>query len=294
MKTVNEVLSPEMRVPLLKDGEIARFRLINAGKGEYGRETPTTPAGHMLSGKENIYDPFSGRAGEILIQNLVSEDEFELPDGTVGTKATSEGIFFPKTGEITVTSRQNATYAFLMRSKKNLSNPFKSKQRKVRPVFFLVDDKRAILKKIADEDLYLDIRMWLKESDIKEHKSIAMNLNNSGDPSVRVANTSDPDHLLMALINVAKRAPEVVIKASGDKDTKKRVMIRDAESYDYIIWEESDRKWYFNESPMAEICGVEPGMQRHEGLHLYFSEKEGFPTYAKLGKLMKKIYKVTA
>ncbi|KKN49541.1 hypothetical protein LCGC14_0641690 [marine sediment metagenome] len=296
--TVNAVVSDELQVKPLQEGEIVKYRLVSAGKKEPGRLKPAVASNYQIVGEENIKDPFGGAGAEedagsalIYIQNITAWGQIRLPSGEVQRVPETTGIIF-ENGGFTCTWENNETYFFLERSKKNLSNKWRDKR--VKAIFYKVNDQEESKKQLAMEDLYADAVIWMREADMAELKSIAKKLERFSDHRLKVGDLNDITEIRLKLMQIAKRDARAIIVSSGDKASKKKVQIREAETYNILLFVDSARMWRFYGGEQEELLQVEPGMDRYGALFDHFTSDEGLAAYQKVINQLKKIYKVTA
>lgn len=291
---VNEVLSEEMRVKPLKPGEAARFRLLTVGLKDIGREIPSVPESYMLSDMETVYDPIAKQP--VLIGNVVSlagirenGGRIKLEHGVPMMAQHTEKILFDK-GYYTVTAEKNDTYAFLMRSKKNLTNTFRP--RNMKAIFELVSDKKDVSDALMIEDMQWKAGDIVRHAEWVELQAMRVKLNKSPDAKLHIT-TEDLQGMKLQLIRLAKSHPKQLIIASNDQPAKKTVHVYEAVNFNVLIYEEP--KWFLNiRDKFQEIHSVPPDEEKTESLVTFFQKEEGSGIHAKVVDALKKILQATA
>ncbi len=285
---VNEVLSKEMRVNPLKEGETAIFRLHSANKlgnkfTEDGLRVPINRQVHQIPGIDIVYDPIKGtrvKIGNVTSEELVTKDN----------KTTFEPIVEPiwiENGEITLNHRQNDTYFFLMRHNDNSTNPFRDHTKKAE--FYLVDHVAEKNEKISYDAIEDDAIILLKEADIEELLTIAANL--EGPFAGRVNQSNPIDIVRHDLRNIVREGnPQVIIKASRYIFGKLKIQVIEAEKWGIIKRSSESRSWFDHES--KELISVDPGTDMVDALVKWFDTQEGKAYYQGDFKKRTKIFKL--
>lgn len=290
----NEVLSEQMRVKPLKDGEKAVFRLLNANTKERGREEPTCPENVWLSDKELVWDPFVKKS--ILIGNVSglmsardNTGQIKTENGVPVMVVTTEKPKFVK-GYCVLNAEQPATFAYLMRSKKCKDNPYRSKR--VKAVFELVTDDKKKNLALLQADLQFDAEGIVRTREWTDMKAIKAKLNQSSDGGLHVkADDNDFKGLKLELIRIAKTNPKQLIMASEDIPSKVKVMITEAQMFGILTV--IDKSWSLmdREGKWSKICTVLPHKDEITTLQEHFMSKEGHDSYVKATKELEFILK---
>jgi hypothetical protein len=299
---LNQVLSDKLRVKPLQPGETAKFELLNYRKKEPGRDEPSCPESYDLAEKETIYDPFAndGYGKKLVISHIVSYMPTDIVGGQSYDKPVLEKVKFIR-GVVEVTSEEQDKYTYLMRSSKNITNPFRKKGS--RAVFRQVNTKKEVYDAMQDADLTYEAEKLVREADWNEKRAIAVKLNQSPDAKLHVSGniTTDTTNILLQLITLAKKYPKRVIMSSGDIGAKQRVYISDALSFQLLLWNHEISTWSLyrpdikavNER-IVELTTVEAGTDKIEALMEYFKTEEGRKYYSVLVTALAKILKATA
>lgn len=294
---LNRLLSKRLQVPPLKPGETVTFELVNMAKKEPGREEPVTPDYVAISEKENIFDPDAndGYGKNVMLMNVISYETRNREDGTSYEKPMLKKPAFIK-GQMVVGHEDNNTYIFMMRSKKNIDNPFRGKGG--RRVFRIADKKKEVFDALHEEDIQYSATKLIRESDWNVLRSIAMKLNQSPDRRHHVQyNPDDLQGLKLQLIQKTKSFPKNIILASGDNIAKARVYIGDAITFKILLWVETTRTWTLWDNnavkdKSTDILTVDPNLDKIDALIDHFRTDEGRIAYGAIAKGLEKTFKV--
>lgn len=299
---VNEVLSPEMHIKPLKDGEKATFRLLNAFVKEKGREEPTCPEVVKLSDKEFVWDPFANKKNGqmVLIGNVVGVKAIRDAGGGVRINDQGAPMMAPETkkpefirGYLTVSHLDNDQYAFLMRSKKCKDNIYRPRKNgKIVNGYELVTSKKEIGVAMMMADLQFNAEKIVREKEWKDLKAIAAKLNESPDTNLHVK-SSDLQGMKMELIKIAKSHPKKLIWSSEDVHSKVMVMVSECQSFGVLILENGTWTIMENGSKYRKIHQVNPGDDVVNSLVAYFESKDGYSDYMSATKELEFIFKAT-
>lgn len=302
MNSLNDVLSKTLQVKPLAPGETAQFELVNRYKKEPGREEPSCPELWAISEKEMIYDPGAnnGMGGSVLIQNIIGFEPKEIAgsEGRMYNKPVLKKPEFIK-GVLTVGHEENNTYIFLMRSKKNIMNPFRGS--KTRAVFRPVNLKKETYDQIQVLDLQWQAEKLIRESDWNVSRTIRANLNKSPDQRFHIKSAeNDLQGMKLELIQIAKSNPKKIIMASSDVESKNRVYIADALQFNILIWTESTRTWSLYDSnskekdKVNELTIVDADKDKVDALLDHFKTEVGRKHYTLFVHILTKIFKVAS
>ncbi len=278
---INDNLSTKLKVRPLGDKETVTYRLIGAGepslykRDEQDRPVPNMPT-KLLEGRDYIIDPFNKEGNnKILIENTNGGRYIEKDDGSRFWKPTVEKIKI--VGSITVNKNDFEKYCFLERSNKNKSNIYRNKA--VKPMFERVTQEKHTRDEAFKYDMIdMAIRI-VKEGDMADLRFLAKNL-----PEIYKSrvNFDDVELAKVTLRKIAQDDPEAIIMGGNDKKdanvklARKIIQLEQAEEWHAIKFDESERKWFFNEEgDYALICHVFPGTNRYQGLldHLHKNEE---------------------
>lgn len=274
---INELLSKELKVAPLANGETKTFRRILKGKIDPQTGNPYVLSDYWQVGKQMILDPFTKK--RVLLLNEVGTRPVEMPDGRTRMEPIVEMIQWDETGDIMVTENDFEKYCFLMRSNTNASNPYRNKR--VKPLFYLYDPLKEQRHELATFDLTVDAAMYIRNADVVELKNIADKLNIK----------AQPEFLRTTILDrVQAGAARDIMIASKNIPAKKKIQVTDAEKYGIIIYNDVSGGWYFSDNVDEVICEIDINNDRVDGLIEFFGTKEGKGRYAQLAKKVKKLY----
>lgn len=292
---INKIVSPELRVPDLKQDQVAIYKLCDADLvdhsrvDERGRPQKCQPRRSMV-GSIMIQDPINRKRVKIL--NVVGIKHEETSDGTQREVPVVQRVVFPHTGVLSLTEEHNGTYQFMERHPHNRDNPFRDKNAKAK--FYRVDAKKSAIRENENNYILSDALQHIKNADLTELKAIYEKLDET---SQRKVNMSGPfEQIKRDMFELTKEHPVVVMRASNNKDAKRRIQIMDAEYFNIITFledEEDDkepRRWVFT-SGSQEICTVDLTKNKIDGLAEFFvsSGEDGKAAYRKMTEGLKKI-----
>lgn len=289
----NKTLSPQMRVAPLKEGEVAKFRLFGVGKVEKGREEPSTPEVYALSDREVVLDPFDENGvNQKTIGNVVTSKRVELAGGQVIMQPVTKRPQFIK-GYLDVRHTENNTYSYLMRSKKNGSNKFRTRGAKV--VFELVAGQKEVINALQQEDIVWAAQTIVRSANWTDLRALGTKLNESPDVRLHVKNLDDKDQAMLRLINISKQFPKVLINYSSDMKSKCKIQIYDAEAFQLLVFEPSKDTWYLNDGKQyKEVHQVSPDKSRIDSLIDFFLSEAGNGKFAEVSAALRKVLKATS
>lgn len=282
MAYINEMLSPQLRVPDLKPGEMVKFRLLKKGEIDPQTGFPYTLADYWMQGKEMIFDPYNKKNKNVLILNAVGFAPVTMPDHTTKYDPRVEYIKWDSTGEKLLGEDAFETICFLRRSNKNKSNPFRNKRRKA--LFEEINERVILATKFNDENLDLDARLYVRDCDWDELKGIAMNLKMNVD-------NDKLDALRINLMEMVRKDPRGVMLASSNKKMKVKIQVMDAERYEILIFDHTTRSWFYKEKLTDKpLCQVDLDKDKLEGILDFFKTPAGQAEYARFSKTIKTLY----
>ncbi len=292
INTVNGLVSERLRVKPLKEGEIAIYKLIKSDMDDITRteESSGKKMKHQqvysFPGRKRIYDPFLQK--RILIQYVTSFRHVKLPSGEVKEEPIVSRVTFPRSGEIILTSRDFARMQFLERMEENRDNEFRDPAGP-KPIFYRVNSKRQAIKELEDDYFKVDALVHIKNAEEVELKRIYHALD--ADEKKNINANEGYEQLKRQIFKLAEKNPKLVLKASSNKEAKKKVQILDAERFRIIVFDEGDeqtpRRWVFIDREPMVICEVEPGVHKFDGLYKFFESEKGKEWYVKVVNSLK-------
>lgn len=236
----NEVLAKQYHVPDLKEGEVAQFMLLNAGKLEAGREHPSRPEVYQLSKECIVNNPATSQP--VKIGNVISWESHTGTDGKPWTKAVTKGPQFIR-GLLTLTSDQNSTYQYLMRRKDNISNPFaKLMGGRGKFVFKLADDRKEINDQLLLADLRYEAEKLIRETrEPLKLQTIAARLNQSPDKRLHIMSYNPPvsmnaQAIKLELIQKVSLFAKQILYAGEDQGLKVRIQLMEAMTWGVLLY----------------------------------------------------------
>lgn len=275
--TVNGRVSEQLQVKPLNEDEVAIYKLIKSDQDDITRteETSGKKMKHQqvysFVGRKRIYDPFAKK--RIMIENITSFKHEKLPSGEIKEIPIVGRLKFPRTGEIILTSRDFETMQFMERMNENRDNPFRDASG-AKPLFYRVNSKRALVKELEDDYLKVDAMIWIRDSQEIELRAIYKGLD--AETKREINADANFEQLKRGLFKVAEKYPILVLKASANKSGKLKVQCLEAEKFRVILFDEGDnstpRRWLFTGKGAEEICPIEPGVNKYDGILKFFSE----------------------
>lgn len=285
MLSPNQVLSKEMQVKPLAEGEIAVYRLCASDEVDMSRQDEETgkfrtkSPGYTLAKKYTVYDKV--KAQKVLIGNVIGVEMIELEGREPYRKDKLGHVRFEMGKNITITSMQNDTYQFMERVDANKDNPFRNPNKKA--WFYRVNERKAAQDKNYRNMILTDALNWLKTVDPTEMKTI-----NAGLPGDMKINLDlDWEIQTARLFDLTMLDPMLVMKASTNIDAKVKIQAMDAARYQIITFSEGDAKlpraWHFNRGAKPPlIMEVEIGQNKIEALVKFLRSKEGTGNYKQI------------
>lgn len=295
MYSVNDVVSDRLKVTPLKDGEIAKYRLYKADQIDVTRTEASS--GKKLNhqqvysfvGKKKIFDPFTKRKVEIM--NIESFKTQQLPDGQLKSIPVVGRLLFPRTGELILTSRDQEQYAFMERMNENGSNEFRD-DTLGKPTFYRVDIKKQTMMELEKDYIMVDALVHVRDAGETEVQTIYKGLDAE---TKKTLNADNYEQLKKGLLKLSQENPILVLKASTNKVAKVKVQCMEASKWKIISFAEGgngeERRWVFigGDKP-TEICTLEPGVHKIDGLVKFFIEnKEGKNWYEQIISKLKDV-----
>jgi hypothetical protein len=283
----NKVLSKEMHVKNLRDGEVAIYQLIGAGEISPNRKTQDD---------DPVYKNPSWQSSRTTMVRDIETGDVVMIGNVTGkrpnpakTKNNNEPEFIDLlspmkfvNGFLRLTHLDNPTFQYAERHNANQSNPFRDESKKAR--YFRVDPKRQAIADNARREILADALSWVMTCDKKEIEAINKQL-----PDGFKLNMDDHMEVIVGkLFDYTQKDPVTVMKASGDKKTIAKITVLEAEKYQIIIWDNDNRTWFFNDEKMEEIHKVPIGKNRVDGLVESFGTPDGHKYYLRVITRLKK------
>lgn len=306
---VNEVLSKQMHVHPLEKGQIAVFKLIDADKNDLSRTDLSgrplkRQKGWRYPGKSEVYDPFAGRT--VTISNKKRATKTKTALGDIVTEMEEPVKFLCTKQAITVKHDEPELYSYLMRLDQNADNPHRNKR--VKPVFYLVDPKKKVSKDIEKQQFMLAAMKWVMEeatyTDLKACAEKAMELRSSLQFKTDWKSSESStgyEILKRELFALAQEDPHTVIKGSTKVDAQVKMQVIDAEQMQVIMFvdgkkiksagELQERTWFHNDKDLSTITTLDVGADKYDGLLEFFrNDKKGQVNYEKMVKQLEKVF----
>lgn len=284
MLVPNQVLSKELHVKPLREGEVAVYKMCASDELDLSRQDEETgkfrnkSPGYTLAKKYSVYDPKQGR--RVIIGNVVGVQHEEMLDKSLRTVETCASVRFELGKNLTITHLSNDTFQFLERLDQNRDNPFRNPKKKA--MFYRVSEKRQAQDKNYKSLVLTDALNWIAKIDAVEMKVINTKLPDG----IKMDLNLDWEILKAKLFDMTLADPVMIMKASSDIHTKYKIQVMDAAKYQIILFDEGDaakpRAWYFNRGEdVPKICDVEVGKNKVEALADHF-KKDGAGMYKKV------------
>lgn len=292
-----------MHVKPLKEGEVARFRLLTANIKENGREQPSVPLSAYLSDRYTIFDPFAGR--RVMIGNVIGLKQVNGEGGIAKVDNFGNPVMIPllkrpafDKGALQVTSDYNDSYAFLMRAPGNISNKFRPRSgpnSKAR--FELISEKKDQSDALMLDDMRFRAIDIVRHGNWDELRALREKLNKSPDVDLHVA-TADLLGIKIELSRLALNRAKAIILASGDIPSKHAVQVYDALAYNILMYDEPN--WTLNVVNTRGVMegklihAVPPDEDKVESLVESFKKEPGSAYQVMMATELKKILKAVA
>lgn len=298
MEILNDVkeLSLKYQVPPLKEGEVAVFRLKNAGLRDGLHEEPTCPEIAQYSGVEQVNDP--GEKGKDRNKKIGTfiKDYKQVQNQL---KPIYNSVTFIR-GYCRVSADDHGTYTMLMRSKKSGANRFrKIMGAKGEPVWELVGQDQVVSQLLIEELKFL-AKKAVKESNITQLKVIAQKLNSSPDQRLHIASykagvKEDPQSIKLELMQKANQFYKQIVYACDDATAKKQVEVYDGLTYG-ILYLDKNKGYQVTtvEDETIDVLRPTPGEEPVDCLIKYFETERGQKDYEKFVASLRKALKIIA
>lgn len=289
MTSINEILSDELKVTPLREGETAEFRLIMFGQYNPQLEGPLSPALRSLAGRCDINDPFDKTRPTKQIANIDAVVPIVIPGQAQSYKIQVAPVIFPASGGIICNHQMNNLYMYLKRHNKNADNPYRNTRKE--KVFFEVNEKKELelqnnlfeyktiagfqLVKATDQEIFLIAERFNK-------------LTERHNRALRVDVTLSNDSIRKNLQNISQTNPAELILATDVEDYVARVMIDTAIDQRWIIFDSHPEKlrWEWMRKPLEKgakiITKIDEGADPKKSLAAFLTTKEGSIHFAEL------------
>lgn len=268
-----------MRVQLLKEGEFVIYRLIEADKispnatDMEGGPVYQSPV-RNLARMSRVFD--IEKKQPILIGNVVELIPKTDSNGNQVIEEICKGISFTD-GMIQVGADKNNTYQYLERHNANRDNIFRNPT--LQAVYYRVDPRKKAIEETNKFDILTDALAWIQSgADAKEFMAI----NNNLPEGKKVDMNQSEKGIKAAFYKLAMEDPMLVMKSSSHALAILKITVMECERYNIILWDESDRKWFFNSEKVEDLVTVEIGTDRVAGLVEYLRTTEGRKKHAQL------------
>jgi hypothetical protein len=249
-------LSEKLTPKAILEGEVKKFRLLNAGRIDPLSDQPAFNAGGIFTGTTTIYD--SGSKRPVMIKNVVSESIIEdKATGTQRTQEIIEDVEFDGSGMCYVKHTEPEKYLFLCRHNACKTNPFRDKAvPAIWEEIIQVNIKEAERFNI---DLEYDALTTVKGLDAKEIIALAESLSEKQLIKVNVnGNISD---VRLEIEKYCKINASEVIRSSKNPLPKIKLDIQDAIAIKEIEFmaEKNEWQWVNKFGKDKSILSITPG-----------------------------------
>lgn len=280
----NKVLSKAMQVRPLQKGEFVIYRLIEADKvspnavDKNGRPVNNNPS--WQSAKQTLVRDIE--TGEkVMIGNVVNVKPEKNFDGTTRYVDVTAPMKFTD-ANLRVDDQTFATYQFAERHDANMDNPFRDQSKPAK--YYRVDVKKRALSENNKNAILADALSWINTCDHIEIKAI----NKSLPDGFKLNLDSDFEIIKSELFKLTMKDPIMVMKASNNRQAIAKIICMEAEYFHIILWEEKERKWFFNDEKMEDLATIEIGKNRIDGLVEFLKTENGKKFYLRLSNRLKK------
>lgn len=277
----NKVLSKPMHVRPLKNGEFVIYRLIKADeispnivdKDDVKITNNPSWSTAKFTWVNDLELGQKVQIGNVTGLEAKRDDKGNITNPPVYTEKCTPAKFNPN---CRVDYTANATYEFLERHDANLDNPFRDQSKP--PKFYRVDVKKRALTENNKNAILADALSWINTCNHTEVKAINASL-----PDGKKLNMdSDYEVIKSELFKLTKEDPIMVMKASTHRQAIAKIVVMECEFFQIILWEEGDRKWFFNNEKQEDITTIDIGKNRIDGMVDFFKTDEGKKMYMRL------------
>lgn len=293
---INEVVSKELQIEPLKEGQIKEFMLVNAGVFDPSSNRVVSPQGWGTPGQCMIKDPGDKKNPTKLILNVDGYEPVRGQNGITFMNPIVKYLRFDATGRKVCTHENNNEYFFLKLHNKNRDNKNRIKTAPVR--FFEIDEARdsKILK--SNFEYKTMAAVLLMESTPDEVFKVARLVNKKPAYGVTIDLNKEPDYMATALQPVVENFPADFIRLHGDKRSNLRLLVDAAIEEGIILFNEheAERKWLWKRTPGTKgavtICKVIEGNKPVPALIDFLQTGEGGAHLAELKQRQSEYYSV--
>jgi hypothetical protein len=287
MNSINDILSDELKVQPLKEGERVEFRLVLFGQFNPSLNGPAIPALRGLAGRCDINDPFDPKRPTKQILNIKSLLPISSPGRETVYDPQIESVHFESTGGKVCTHNENNLYMYLKRHNKNRDNPWRNRKKEV--VFYEVNEQRE-LKKMNDLFEFKTLAGYelIKASD-RDLAIMASKLNAVGRKGLRIDISKPPRDIRKSLQQLSQINPADILLTSTIDEVVARVMVETAIDQRWIIFNdfEGEECWKWlrvpgEKGPKKIVSVTDPLADRNGDLVTFLVSKEGSDHFAEL------------
>jgi hypothetical protein len=290
MTSINEILSDELKVTPLREGERVEFRLVLFGQYSPILEGPNAPAGRGLAARCDILDPFDKKNPVKQIMNIKSLRPIMTMGQQTGYEPLGEMIMFPASGGIICGHNDNNKYMYLKRHNKNRDNPWRNRLKEA--VFFEVNEQKEMKKandlfeykatagyelvKASDSQIAV-IASRFNDSIGKFNRNLRLDIskdNGSLRKSLQMLSVSNPAELLLAM-----DVDELVARVMADTAVDQRWMLFNDHS-EKMCWEWLRKPGEAGGRKIVEV--KDPADDAFKSLATFLTTKEGSTHFAEL------------
>ncbi len=247
-------LSTELEPRPLREGQVAVFKLVTAGRIDPATDKPSFNSGAYFHGETTIYD--KNLKDYVILKNK-SGEELGFKDGKSAIIDKIDQIEFDAHGFCRVKHNEPYKYIFLSRHDYCGSNKFRDNSKPI--MWEQILDVNIKEKEFIALDLSLDAQLIIRDGDHNTVLAIGKSLAEAG---IVVASLDLPIYdLRRELMKYAKEHPKEVINASKDKAKKVLIDILDAQKWNIIAFEQENNEWVWCDKFGKEkvITTIEPG-----------------------------------
>lgn len=293
MESINEILSSDLQVQPLKEGEVKIFRLAIFGKVDPATGQPIRKPGYTMAG----YDTIKDKTGSRTIMNIISHNPVKLASGETKMDPVAGYVYFDHTATIICTSDDQNKYFFLKRSNKNADNPFRDGRKTA--VFYEVNETRDVnIEKMTFE--YKIMAGGFVITAIEEDLlRMVSGLVDAGKKEFLPFLTMKGDSLRKSLQPLSQVFPADMLLHSGDPVAVSRVIVDTAVNNQWIVFNDHEevRRWEWIRTPgkggVKNILKVELADDPVKALGAFLRDKTGSSHFAELKSRYQTHYNLT-
>lgn len=311
MIQINEQFSEHLKVKPLLEGQLAVYKLCDADLVDRARVDEGTgkPRNNQprlnMKGEVMMIDPFTKK--RIKLKNIIGYNTIER-GGQLVEDPIVKRVQFDHNSVLSIGPDDQGTYLFMERYPTNRDNPYRDKSKK--PKFYRLNEKKKAIQDMEHNYILADALMHVSQADKVELALIWKNLDPTSKKDINPEGTYE--QFKRDTFELAKKKPDVVMKASSNKVMKAKLQIMDAAYYNIIQFLDADeentgiRRWIFVD-PEEDICEVAVTDNKFDGLLNYMfslnieekkmkaeerdeQRKIGITAYQKMAEKLKKIF----